>query len=165
MDILRDSQLVIFSHSTTFITFSYKGFASFLFKFLQSSKRQKPEVALDFCVWPLCGADRVSPAAKKKKTRSLITATYSSFCWSDAYLKKKTFRGHCANWKLCYCFSCIPARLGPHLALPLQCFLAELYSVSLPPPPSPPYSIHSTDGNCNLHWYASLNRGKFHLKT
>ena len=54
MDILRDSQLVIFSHSTTFITFSFKSQAGFLFNFLQSSRRWKPEVELDFCVWPLC---------------------------------------------------------------------------------------------------------------
>ena len=37
MDIRRDSQLVSFSRSTTFITFSYRGLAGFLFKFLQSS--------------------------------------------------------------------------------------------------------------------------------
>ena len=35
MDILRDSQLVIFSHSTIFITFSYRSLAGFLFKLLQ----------------------------------------------------------------------------------------------------------------------------------
>ena len=50
MDILKSSQLVIFSHSTIFITFSYWSLAGFLFKLL----RKKPEVALDFCVWPLC---------------------------------------------------------------------------------------------------------------
>ena len=55
MDILRDSQLVIFSHSTIFITFSYKSLAGFLFKLLRSSRQRKPEVALDFCVWPLWG--------------------------------------------------------------------------------------------------------------
>ena len=55
MDILKSSQLVIFSHSTIFITFSYRSLAGFLFKLLRSSRRRKPEVALDFCVWPLCG--------------------------------------------------------------------------------------------------------------
>ena len=55
MNILRDSQLVIFPHSTTFITFSYKSLAGYPFKFLQSWRGRKPEVALDFCVWPLCG--------------------------------------------------------------------------------------------------------------
>ena len=54
MDILKSSQLVIFSHSTIFITFSYRSLAGFLFKLLRSSRRRKPEVALDFCVWPLC---------------------------------------------------------------------------------------------------------------
>ena len=55
MNILRDPQLVIFSHSTTFITFSCKSLGGFLFKFFQSWRLQNPEVALDFCVWPLCG--------------------------------------------------------------------------------------------------------------
>ena len=55
MDILKSSQLVIFSHSTIFITFTYRSLASFLFKLLRSSRGRKPEVALDFCVWPLCG--------------------------------------------------------------------------------------------------------------
>ena len=57
MDILRDSQFVIFSHSTIFITFSYRSLAGFLFKLLQSSRRRRPEVALDFRVWPLCDVD------------------------------------------------------------------------------------------------------------
>ena len=48
MDVLKSSQLVIFSHSTIFITFSYRSLASFLFKLLRSSRRRKPEVALDF---------------------------------------------------------------------------------------------------------------------
>ena len=58
MDILRDSQLVIFSYSTTFKTFSNKSLAGFLFKFLQSSRWRKPELASDFWVWPLCKCDR-----------------------------------------------------------------------------------------------------------
>ena len=37
MDILRGSQLVIFSHSTIFMTFSYKSLAVFLFKLSQSA--------------------------------------------------------------------------------------------------------------------------------
>ena len=48
--VLKSSQLVIFSHSTIFITFSYRSLAGFLFKLLRSSRRRKPEVALDFCV-------------------------------------------------------------------------------------------------------------------
>ena len=43
MNILRDSQLVIFSHNTTFMTFSCKSLGGFLFKFLQSSRLQKSE--------------------------------------------------------------------------------------------------------------------------
>ena len=35
MDILRDSQLVIFYHTTTFITFSYKKSRRFFFFFFQ----------------------------------------------------------------------------------------------------------------------------------
>ena len=58
MDNLKSSQLVIFSHSTIFITFSYRSLAGFLFKLLRSSRRRKPEVALDFCVWPLCAVLR-----------------------------------------------------------------------------------------------------------
>ena len=45
MDIVRDSKFVIFSHSTTLKTFSYKRLADFLFKFLQRSRWRKPEVA------------------------------------------------------------------------------------------------------------------------
>ena len=48
MDILKSSQLVIFSHSTIFITFSYRSLAGFLFKLLRSSRRRKPEVAWIF---------------------------------------------------------------------------------------------------------------------
>ena len=48
MDILKSSQLVIFSHSTIFITFSYRSLAGFLFKLLQSSRRRKPESGVGF---------------------------------------------------------------------------------------------------------------------
>ena len=48
------SQLLIFSPSTIFTAFSCKSLAGFLFKFFQSSRRRKPELALDVCVWPLC---------------------------------------------------------------------------------------------------------------
>ena len=54
MVILRDSHLVIFSPSTIFRTFFYKNLGGFLFKLIESSRRRKREVALDFCVWPLC---------------------------------------------------------------------------------------------------------------
>ena len=55
MDILRDPQLVIFAPNTIFITFFYKSLARFLFKLrIRSSRLRRPEVALDFCVWPLC---------------------------------------------------------------------------------------------------------------
>ena len=40
MDILRNSQLVIFSPSTIFITFSYKSLVGFLFKLIQSPSRR-----------------------------------------------------------------------------------------------------------------------------
>ena len=50
MDILRDSQPVIFFPSTIVIAFSYKSFAGFFFKLLQSLRRRKPEMALEFGV-------------------------------------------------------------------------------------------------------------------
>ena len=50
MNILRDSQLVIFSPSTIVITFFDKNLLGFFFKLIRSSKRRKPEVALDFRV-------------------------------------------------------------------------------------------------------------------
>ena len=50
MDILRASQLVIFSHSTIFITFSYKSLAGFSLQTLAKFEATEPEVALDFCV-------------------------------------------------------------------------------------------------------------------
>ena len=53
MDILRDSQLVIFYSSTIFITFFYKSLAGFLFKLIRSLRRRKPEVSSDSCVLPL----------------------------------------------------------------------------------------------------------------
>ena len=46
------------AHSTTFITFSYKSLTGFLFKLSQSSRRWKPEVALEF--WTLCGVRRIT---------------------------------------------------------------------------------------------------------
>ena len=54
MDVLRDSQLETFSSSTILIIISYKSLAGFHFKLSQSWRRRKLEVALDFCVWPLC---------------------------------------------------------------------------------------------------------------
>ena len=53
MDIFRDSQLVIFSHSTIFITLPTKLLQVFLFKLLQRSRRR---TLPDFCVWPQCGS-------------------------------------------------------------------------------------------------------------
>ena len=50
MDILRDSQLVMFFPTTIFVTFSYKSLAVFS---LNSCKVRGREVAY-FCVWPLC---------------------------------------------------------------------------------------------------------------
>ena len=54
MDILKYSQLVIFSHSTIFITFSYKSLAGFLFKLLQSSsdenRKWRQSFAFECCV-------------------------------------------------------------------------------------------------------------------
>ena len=50
----RASQLVIFSHSTIFITFSYRSLAGFLFKLLRSSRRRNRKwcwiFAFDRCV-------------------------------------------------------------------------------------------------------------------
>ena len=69
MDILRDSRLVIFSHSTNFITFSCKSLAGFLFKFLQSSRRRKPEMALDFCVSPLCAVEEARGVTRQRFIR------------------------------------------------------------------------------------------------
>ena len=48
MDILRDSQLVLFSQRTIFITFCYKSLAGFLYRFLHSSRRRKPEGGVGF---------------------------------------------------------------------------------------------------------------------
>ena len=74
MDILKYSQLVIFSHSTVFITFSYRCLAGFPSKLLRSSRRQKPEVVLDFCVWPLCGSwDENGPAITHGNVLSPVT--------------------------------------------------------------------------------------------
>ena len=54
MDILRDSQLVIFSHGTTFITFSYKSLAVFLLNYckVRGGENQKWRwiFAFDRCV-------------------------------------------------------------------------------------------------------------------
>ena len=79
MDILKSSQLLIFSHSTIFITFSYRSLAGFLFKL--SSRRRKPEVALDFCVWPLCGlCMKVDLRQNVRLVVSLWRFVVSSFC-------------------------------------------------------------------------------------
>ena len=80
MDILKSSQLVIFSHSTIFITFSYRSLAGFLFKLLRSSRRRKPEVALDFCVWQLCDQDhklRLSYPRQSLVLRPFAKCAYS----------------------------------------------------------------------------------------
>ena len=54
MDILKSSQLVIFSHSAIFITFSYRSLAGFLFKLLRSSRGENGKwrwiFAFDRCV-------------------------------------------------------------------------------------------------------------------
>ena len=92
MDILRDSQLVIFSHSTTFITFFFKSFAGLLFKFLQSSRRQKSEVALDFCVWPLCGQQRPTnrnrPHFTEDRSQKLSSQVAAKVCQTDKFINK-----------------------------------------------------------------------------
>ena len=69
MDILKSSQLVIFSHSTIFITFSYRSLAGFLFKLLRSSRRRKPEVAWIFA-FDRCVSRRSPTRAKLKIGRS-----------------------------------------------------------------------------------------------
>ena len=86
MDILKSSQLVIFSHSTIFITFSYRSLAGFLFKLLRSSRRRKPEVALDLCVWPLCGSRTVLPETQRSDhaARTRCIPCYES--WEFFYL-------------------------------------------------------------------------------
>ena len=54
MDILKSSQLVIFSHSTIFITFSYRSLAGFLFKVRGGENRKWRWIfAFDRCV--VCG--------------------------------------------------------------------------------------------------------------
>ena len=51
MDILKSSQLVIFSHSTIFITFSYRSLAGFLFKVRGGENRKWRWIfAFDRCV-------------------------------------------------------------------------------------------------------------------
>ena len=84
MDILRDSQLVIFSHSTIFITFSYRSLAGFLFKLLQSSRRRRPEVALDFCVWPLCASGLVQHR-RSSEVRDSRTSRHSAHVQSPVW--------------------------------------------------------------------------------
>ena len=59
MDILKSSQLVIFSHSTIFITFSYRSLAGFLFKLLRSFEAAKTGSGVGFlrltAVWCAAG--------------------------------------------------------------------------------------------------------------
>ena len=75
-----------------FITFSYRSLAGFLFKLLRSSMRLKPEVALDFCVWPLC--------AHSKPGLPMLTnhLTYHFLHWS-----LKSFQ----YWKVIWRFVCL----------------------------------------------------------
>ena len=58
MDILKSSQLVIFSHSTTFITFSYRSIAGFLFKLLTKFEVAKTGSGVGIlrltAVWAAC---------------------------------------------------------------------------------------------------------------
>ena len=64
MVILSDYQFMIFSPGTIFKTFSYKSLAGFLFKVLQI---RGGEVALDFCVWPLCAQEEFGKKNRKMK--------------------------------------------------------------------------------------------------
>ena len=78
MDTLRDSQLVFFSPSTIFITFSFKSLTGFLFKLLQSRRRWKLEVASDFYVWPLWALTGVSKQAGKCRSSSTVQLDYNA---------------------------------------------------------------------------------------
>ena len=79
MDILTNFQLTIFSPSTIFfIAFYYKSIPGFLFKLLQSSRRRKSEVALDFYVWLLCVAAALIKVANNplKQPEFLFASTH-----------------------------------------------------------------------------------------
>ena len=71
MDILKSSQLVIFSHSTIFTTSSYRSLAGFLFKLSRSSRRRKPEVTLDFSIWPLYD-ERVQVPSMRERNQKIF---------------------------------------------------------------------------------------------
>ena len=62
MDILKSSQLVIFSHSTIFITFSYRSLVGFVFKLYEvrggENRKWRWIFAFDRCV----GAGQKTPS-------------------------------------------------------------------------------------------------------
>ena len=95
MDILKSSQLVIFSYSTIFITFSFRSLAGFLFKLLRSSRRRKPEVAT-----PLCGSDiselhiHVLYAYVNMCT---YTCIYARICLFVIHFHKFLYMEHCCQ--------------------------------------------------------------------
>lgn len=77
MDAVSVAQLVILSATAFFIKFSCNGLEDlkyFLFKLLQSWRRQQPEAELDFCVcslWDLSLACHCSGFSKRESALSV----------------------------------------------------------------------------------------------
>ena len=100
MNILRDSQLVIFSPMAIFITFSCKSLAGFLFELLQSSRRWKPEEALDFlrltAVWVRtgCWRDRRNPNPYKALLFQRFSKVYHAFAFKPITVKFSKFTNY-----------------------------------------------------------------------
>ena len=84
--------------STTFIIFSNKSLAGFLFKLLQSSRRQKPEMALDFCVLPLFGPAGLDPKSSGLTIRlPRIPKAYNSL-FKYLFMRKVLFKdSYCSS--------------------------------------------------------------------
>ena len=73
MDILKSSQLVIFSHSTIFITFSYRSLAGFLFKVRGGENRKWRWIfAFDRCVHLTSMSCLLEPAIWSRDTGQRI---------------------------------------------------------------------------------------------
>ena len=104
MDILKSSQLVIFSHSTIFITFSYRSLAGFLFKLYEvrgGENRNKwrwifafdrcvGSSALRKCRWPLtsrlvCGRAKASPQSYKVWFRRKAVSREDMLTWKQCF--------------------------------------------------------------------------------
>ena len=80
MNILRDSQLAFFLSQHNFYNLLLQSLGGFLFKFLQSSRLQKPEVVLDFCINAVCPPRRFTSSRRSRVRFSLSRqATLANF--------------------------------------------------------------------------------------